>query len=81
MQGDSTRLSQVLQNLLVNAAKYTPEGGRIQLRAYTADSFVYLAVADNGRGLAPEHLQRHLPAVRAGRHGHRRLPKADWASA
>jgi CheY-like chemotaxis protein len=47
----------VLQNLLVNAAKYTPEGGRIQLRVAAADSFVYLVVSDNGRGLSPEHLQ------------------------
>ncbi|HEY0824147.1 MAG TPA: PAS domain S-box protein [Ramlibacter sp.] len=57
VQGDATRLSQVLQNLLVNAARYTPEGGRIQLRVSTIDSFVYLAVSDNGRGIAPENLQ------------------------
>ncbi len=57
VQGDSTRLSQVLQNLLVNAGKYTPEGGRIHLRVSSIDSFVYLTVSDNGRGIAPENLQ------------------------
>ena len=56
VQGDATRLSQVLQNLLVNAAKYTPEGGHIRLRVEPVDSMVYVTVQDNGRGLAPEHL-------------------------
>lgn len=57
VHGDATRLSQVLQNLLVNAAKYTPEGGRIVLRVYAAGNFAYLQVSDNGRGIAPENLQ------------------------
>jgi PAS domain S-box-containing protein len=58
VNGDSTRLSQVLQNLLVNAARYTPENGRILLRVYAADSFAYFSVTDNGRGIAPEDLRR-----------------------
>jgi hypothetical protein len=58
VHGDITRLSQVLQNLLVNAAKFTPEGGRIRLRVWTEDGFAYVAVEDNGRGIAPEQLQR-----------------------
>jgi PAS domain S-box-containing protein len=56
VQGDATRLTQVLQNLLVNAAKYTPEGGRIELRVDGGEAFAYLSVRDNGRGLAREHL-------------------------
>jgi PAS domain S-box-containing protein len=58
LHGDATRLSQVLQNLLVNAAKYTPEGGRIVLRVAPSGSFVNVEVRDNGRGLAPENLER-----------------------
>lgn len=58
VNGDSTRLSQVLQNLLVNAAKYTPEGGRIELRLEVVGGFVNVAVTDTGRGISPENLQR-----------------------
>lgn len=58
VQGDSTRLSQVLQNLLVNAAKYTPEGGRIALKVEPSGSFVNIVVSDNGRGIAAENLQK-----------------------
>jgi PAS domain S-box-containing protein len=58
VQGDATRLSQVLQNLLVNAAKFTPEGGRITLRVYPMDSFVNISVTDTGRGIAADHLQQ-----------------------
>jgi PAS domain S-box-containing protein len=57
VNGDSTRLSQVLQNLLVNAAKYTPEGGHITLKTEAVDGFVYVSVTDNGRGLTQDHLQ------------------------
>jgi PAS domain S-box-containing protein len=58
VHGDATRLSQVLQNLLVNAAKFTPEGGRIVLRVQPLESFVNICVTDTGRGIAADHLQQ-----------------------
>jgi PAS domain S-box-containing protein len=58
VHGDSTRLVQVLQNLLVNAAKYTPDGGRIRLELATEENFVKISVSDNGRGIAAENLER-----------------------
>jgi PAS domain S-box-containing protein len=56
VDGDHTRLVQVVANLLANAAKYTPEGGRIEVELEAADGQAYLAVRDNGNGIAPDLL-------------------------
>ncbi len=61
MQGDATRLEQVFVNLLDNASKYTPTGGRIDLEATperTPDGGhrVSVRVTDNGMGISPEVL-------------------------
>jgi PAS domain S-box-containing protein len=58
LYADPTRLAQVLTNLLNNAAKYTPRGGRIALAATTGDGEVTLSVRDSGIGIAPEDLPR-----------------------
>jgi signal transduction histidine kinase len=54
--GDRTRLEQVVDNLLVNAIKYTPEGGRIAVRNTVADGMVTIEVLDNGVGIEAEVL-------------------------
>ena len=54
--GDSRRLLQVISNLVGNAIKFTPEGGRIGLRATAAGNEVRFAVADTGPGIPPEQL-------------------------
>jgi PAS domain S-box-containing protein len=58
VQGDRKRLVQVLANLLNNAAKYTHEGGNIQLRTAVRDENVLIEVSDNGIGMAPELVAR-----------------------
>ncbi|HET7845497.1 MAG TPA: PAS domain-containing protein, partial [Xanthomonadales bacterium] len=52
--GDGVRLAQCLSNLLNNAAKYTPPGGRIELRAEAGDDVLAIHVRDTGIGIAPE---------------------------
>jgi signal transduction histidine kinase/ActR/RegA family two-component response regulator len=56
VDGDAVRLAQVLSNLLSNAAKYTPEGGRIALKAERRGDDVEVCVSDNGHGIPRERL-------------------------
>ena len=58
IDGDRLRLAQLVANLLGNAAKYTPPGGRIVLETEEMDSVVSLMVRDNGIGFAPENSER-----------------------
>ena len=58
LQADPLRLSQVIANLLSNAAKYTPPGGRIGIGAHTAGESVLISVSDSGAGIAPQWLER-----------------------
>jgi PAS domain S-box-containing protein len=58
LDADPTRLTQVLSNLLTNAAKYTERGGHIQLTAARHGGEVVVSVSDTGIGIAPEHLPR-----------------------
>jgi PAS domain S-box-containing protein len=54
--GDPARLQQVVWNLLTNAVKFTPRGGRVLVTLGRADSQVEIAVSDTGAGIAPEFL-------------------------
>jgi PAS domain S-box-containing protein len=56
MFGDSTRLQQVMWNLLVNAVKFTPKGGRVELRMEGDADNVRIRVRDTGKGIEPDFL-------------------------
>ena len=56
VNGDATRLHQVVSNLLTNAVKFTPPGGWIEVRLERAGDMARLCVEDNGAGISPEFL-------------------------
>ncbi len=55
---DRERIHQVLFNLLDNAVRFTPPGGRVEVRASRHDGSCEVSVQDTGVGIAPEHLPR-----------------------
>jgi signal transduction histidine kinase len=56
--GDERRLEQVVQNLVANAVRHTPRGGRVALAAQRGNGRVRIRVLDTGPGIPPEHLPR-----------------------
>ena len=51
VRGDSTRLTQVLQNLMINAIKFTPQAGQISLRVWLDEAHLHTWVSDSGMGM------------------------------
>jgi signal transduction histidine kinase len=58
LKGDPNRLQQIVWNLLTNAIKFTPKGGRVQVVLSRINSHLDLTVSDNGRGISPEFIPR-----------------------
>ena len=56
ISGDADRLQQIVWNLLTNAVKFTPKGGRIQVKLQRIDSHVEIVVSDSGVGINKEFL-------------------------
>jgi signal transduction histidine kinase len=55
---DRMRLGRALNNLLMNAIRFTPHGGQVIVEAELRDGEVWVKVSDDGIGIAPEHLER-----------------------
>ena len=68
--GDAERLQQVVWNLIANAIKFTPRGGRVQVRLSKVDSQILIAVSDNGQGMTPDFIA----------HAFERFRQADGAT-
>jgi len=58
IDADPGRITQVLRNLLDNAVKYSPQGGMIVVRGQAGEAQIVVSIADQGVGIAPEHLNR-----------------------
>ena len=56
--GDPERLLQVFRNVLINAIKYTPDGGLIKVSGQTLPGFIGITITDTGIGIDPEYLSR-----------------------
>jgi signal transduction histidine kinase len=74
-----TRITQVLSNLLNNAAKYTPQGGRIGLSVRVEEQEAIISVVDNGVGIAAEYSAASKASLYTYRIYKARFTFASWA--
>jgi two-component system CheB/CheR fusion protein len=58
IEGDELKVKEVLYNLLSNAVKFTPEGGKIGMKAKKIDSRIEIEVWDTGAGIAAENMEK-----------------------
>jgi two-component system cell cycle sensor histidine kinase PleC len=58
IEADELKVKEIIYNLLSNAVKFTPEGGKVGMRAKRADSGIEVVVWDTGVGIAPENMER-----------------------
>jgi signal transduction histidine kinase/CheY-like chemotaxis protein len=72
MVGDAARVQQVVSNLLENALKFTPAGGRVGVRLETRDTRAVIEVDDSGEGIAESDLPIIFEPFRQGRQSTRR---------
>lgn len=70
--GDANRLRQVVSNLLTNAMKFTPKGGRVVVELVDAEGVAEIAVGDSGCGIDPAFLPHVFERFRQGDHGPKR---------
>ena len=66
--GDTVRLQQVFWNVLKNAVKFTPEGGKITVKTFAKDDRLFVKIIDTGIGMNPQEINRIFDAFSQGDH-------------
>ena len=74
LQADQDRLAQALSNLLSNAIRYTPGGGKISVKAFAKDGHLNMAVEDNGPGIDYAELEKIFEPFQRGSSARRFAP-------
>ena len=77
--GDASKLQQAISNLVDNAIKYTPEGGRVMVDVYVGDNEAIVKVSDTGIGIPAEDIPHIFDRFfRVDKARSRRLEERDW---
>jgi two-component system, NtrC family, sensor kinase len=66
IEADERKVKQIVVNLLANAVKFTPDGGRVEVTACQKDGFIEVAVRDTGIGISPDDQARVFEAFQQG---------------